>query len=459
MERIVGSRVRPFVVPSAVLLLGVLVAVVAWWRLGAVTRGTAWAEDSGVFLRERVALGPVDSLLHPYAGYLHLVPRLLVDLAWALPVERYAVVLSATACAVVGGLAALVFVLARDAVPSRPFRVLLALVPALLPLAPYEISGNVANLHWYVLSAAPWLFAYRARTWWASAVVALLAVPIVLTELQTVLFLPLLLLAWFPRRDETGRRVWPRAVPVTVVALACGTAQVVVAATTPRTSHPGSPAFADVVAGWVLQPFAGVVTRDLESVVRAVVAHGWLVVLVPVALWLGVFVTALVVGPWRARWMVVALTAGSGGVWWAALLANGSAIQPWSHPVAGLAGLPPFRYAAASGLLLVAAAVVVAATLVGARSRPADGTADRPGGAARLVRALAGWCTVAVVVVAMVANVAPGSTRRSAGPEWAPQIPAAVAACQGDPTRTVTVRAVPWLADLPCSRLLGRPSR
>ncbi|MBK0297343.1 hypothetical protein IAE22_36520, partial [Bacillus sp. S34] len=64
--------------------------------------------DGGVFLRDRVALGPVDSLLHPYAGYLHLVPRLLVDLGWAMPVEDYALVVSLGACAVVGVVSAAV---------------------------------------------------------------------------------------------------------------------------------------------------------------------------------------------------------------------------------------------------------------------------------------------------------------------------------------------------------------
>ncbi len=87
-----------------------------------------------------------------------------------------------------------------------PFRLVLAAVPVVLPLAPVEISGNVANLHWYAMALVPWLFSYRARTWWGSGVVALLTLAATLTELQTVLFLPLLALAWWPARDLTGRR-------------------------------------------------------------------------------------------------------------------------------------------------------------------------------------------------------------------------------------------------------------
>lgn len=169
MQRPASTTSRPFHalgVVGAALLVGVAVAALTWWRLGPATRGTVWAEDGGVFLRERLALGPVDSLLHPYAGYLHLVPRVLVDVAWSLPVEEYARALSVGACLVVGAVAATVFVLSRGVVPQWPLRMLLAAVPALLPLAPFEIAGNAANLHWFLLFAVPWLLAYRARTWW-----------------------------------------------------------------------------------------------------------------------------------------------------------------------------------------------------------------------------------------------------------------------------------------------------
>ena len=289
-------RLDGFRVVAAAVLVGIATAALAWWRLGPTARGTVWAEDGGLFLRERITLGAVDSLLHPYAGYLHLVPRLLVDVAWALPVQDYARALSAGACLVVGAVGTTVFVLARDVVPQWPLRALLAAVPALLPLAPHEISGNAANLHWYMLFAAPWLFAYRARTWWASGTVAVLTAFAVLTELQTVLFLPILLLAWFPLRDASGARAWPRAVPVTIVALIGAGAQVAAALTDQRSQPSGTPAFTDVVAGWLLQPVAGIWTPDVGAAVRAVVTHGWGVVLVPVLL-----VAVAVVGAARRR--------------------------------------------------------------------------------------------------------------------------------------------------------------
>lgn len=455
MERPTPATRRLLGSLGVAVLLGLATAAVAWWRLGPVTRGTVWAEDGGLFLRERIALGPVDSLLHPYAGYLHLLPRLLVDVGWALPVADYALVLSGGACLVVGVLGAAVYLLARDVVPVAPVRALLAVSPALLPLAPHEISGNAANLHWFVLAAAPWVFAYRARTWWASGAVALLAVFLVLTELQTVAFLPLLLLAWLPLRDPSGARAWPRALPVTVVAVAGGLAQVVTALTTERTARPGAPAVSDVAAGWLLQPFAGIWDPDVGAVVRAVLAHGWTVVVAPAVLVLLVVAAAVVVGSWRARAMTVALGLASLWTWWAALVANGGAARGWAHPVEALAAVGPLRYAAASGLLLLAAVLVAAGVLVGSsRWASAVRRRTRPGGAVRLTGAATGWCVVALVVVVAVAGVVPGPTRRSDGPVWAEQIPGAVASCAGDPARSADVRTAPWGADVPCTRLL-----
>lgn len=465
-RRAVGTGLATVGSFLAAIAVGAGVALLLWWRLGPVTRATVWAEDGGVFLRERVALGPIEPLLHPYAGYLHLVPRLLVDVAWAFPLVDYALVLSAGACAVVGVVAAAVFVLARDVVPHWPFRLVLAAVPAVLPLAPYEIAGNAANLHWFLLFAAPWCFAFRARSWWGSAAVAVLTGFVVLSELQTVFFLPLLLLAWFPLHNTPARRAWLRALPVTTVAVLGAGAQVATALTDRRQSQLGAPGFVDVVAGWVLQPFAGAGDRDVAAAVRLVVAHGWAPVLVPLALVVLAVVAAVVVGTWRARWTIVALAVVSGGVWWAALLANGGAAQGWSHPTTALEAVPPQRYAAAAGLLLTAAVVVSASVLVGWRTRGSRGRspavapevvpAGRTGGAVRVVGTVTGWCLVALVVVAAVGNAAPGQTRRSDGPEWVQAVAAATASCDGEVSRVVDVRTAPWTAKVSCARLLGR---
>ncbi|PZE89506.1 hypothetical protein [Curtobacterium sp. MCBD17_008] len=477
------SRSGPWTA-SAVVLVGVLAAWTAWTRLGAVARGTAWAEDGGLFLRERIAFGPVDTLLRPYAGYLHLGPRSVVDAALLFPVDRYALAVSAICCCLVGAVCAGVFVLARDAVPSWPLRLVLAAVPVLLPAAPWEVSGTAANLHTFGLFLAPWLFGYRVRTWVGAVALAAVTVLVVGTEAQAVLFLPLLVLSWLPsptgsvapaaaggpvtpgrpgspdqlgtpgRRGTSGRLL---ALPVTVAAVVTGAAQVVTALTTERESERGDPTARDVLSGWLLQTVGGLWRADVASVGRAVLDRGWSVVALPAVGIALVVVIAVVLAAVtrrrRAAVLAAALAVGSAATWTAALVANASADGHWSRSGPGsLVDATPSRYAAAAGLLLTAALVVAASVLVDGhvlRSR----VSGRTGGAARVVLAATGWCVVALVVTSWVANL-PGVAQRSVGPAWQPQFADAEARCRADPDAVLRVRALPWDAHVPCALVL-----
>ena len=74
------------------------------------------------------------------------------------------------------------------------------------------------------------------------------------------------------------------------------------------------------------------------------------------------------------------------------------------------------------------------------------------------VRALKREVPGLLVVLAGVRAAGPQETRRSDGPVWAAQIPAAVAACRADPTLVeVDVRTAPWSAQVPCTMLVGLP--
>ncbi|AIV40447.1 hypothetical protein [Curtobacterium sp. MR_MD2014] len=489
---------------GAAVGVGLLAALAAWVRLGPVARGTAWAEDAGLFFREHLALGSAASVVEPYAGYLHVVPRLVVDVGFALPIAWYALTVTTLCCVLTGAACAGVFVLAADAVPSAVLRVVLAAVPVLLPTAPWEVLGNAANLHTTALLLAPWVFAHRARTRTGAVTLALVAVLVLTTEVQALLFLPLLLLAWVPGRDRAratgasaGRAdaasaaVPPassavpsrrarvlRALPVTVAALGAGAAQVVTALTTDRDSPRGDPSGRDVASGYLLQTVGGLWRADLAAVGRAVVASGWWVVGVPAAVLVAIVVTAVVVGlrerRRRAVLLASALAVGSVVVWSAALLANASANGRWSRSDPGaLLDATPSRYAAAAGMLLSAALVVSASVLVGHVLRSdalhATGTdagtdagtgtgtdATVVGGhrSVRVVRRALGWTVVAVLAATWVAAF-PGTAQRATGPEWYPQVVAAEARCRQDPAGTVMIGALPWEARVPCVLVLG----
>lgn len=415
------------------LVIATASAAWIWHRLGFPARGTAWAEDSGRFLEQRIASGPIRTLWHPYDGYLHLVPRVLVDVAVAIrPVHDYATVVNALSCTVIGLVCGAVFLLAGPVVRAWPLRVLLAVVPVISPIGIVEIAGNTANLHWYLLFLAPWLFAARPRSWWSAAVLAATALAVTLTEIQTAVFLPLFLLA---RRER-------RALPVLGAALLGIAAQVVATVTHPRPPATSITSPSDIVLGYLTQAFAGGWTPRVQRVGMAVLDHGWWVLVVPaVAVLAALAVAARVGGPQR-RWMSVALVGGSVVVWTAAFALNHVDDSDWSaFTRQQYAGTGPYRYAAAASMLLVAAVVLAADALL-ARGR---------------WWAVPAWLLVASVVAAGVLG-AHTVERRDAGPVWATQVEHAVPGCRADPTRSVQISAAPirptWRADVPCSWIL-----
>ncbi|WP_147445621.1 hypothetical protein [Corallococcus aberystwythensis] len=105
-----------------------------------------WAEDGAVFLTDALAHG-LGATFIPYAGYLHIVPRLL---AWGLsllPIEAFALGLAWALLAINAAVFALIArVRCRWLVPHDGVRVLLAVAFCFLP-GTWEVMGNLANLH------------------------------------------------------------------------------------------------------------------------------------------------------------------------------------------------------------------------------------------------------------------------------------------------------------------------
>jgi len=414
------------------IVIGVVATLLIWQRLGFPARGTAWAEDSGQFLNDRLTLGPIAVLWHPYEGYLHLVPRMIVDVAVAVaPIDLYATVVNALSCCVLGLVCGLVFVLSRSFLQAWPVRVLLALVPAITPMATIEIAGNTANLHWYLLFLAPWLFAFRPKSWWSAAAVAVAAGFVTGTEIQSALFLPLLLL------HVRNKKI----IPIAAVAVAGIAAQVVVTVTHPRTSQGGGiTSIVDVVAGYFAQPVAGSWNGNVIAVGNAIQSVGWWVVLVPGLIVAALLVLALVRAPWLQRWMLVATAVGSVAVWAAALLLNRTDGTNWtSFTSEDWASVGAFRYAAAASMFLLAAICVAADAFLS------------PGPV--MMRVLGGVLILAVLVPGILnANI---PAKRAGGPVWSTQVQNVVEVCAADPARTVQISALPlrerWRTNLPCT--------
>lgn len=103
-----------------------------------------WAEDAAVFFRQQYLLGAA-ALWEPYAGYLHLVPRLLALAAELMGPPAWAPALyHAGAGLVTLGVVALVF----DRRVDLPFKPLAALAIVAAPYVAGEILLNLTNVQW-----------------------------------------------------------------------------------------------------------------------------------------------------------------------------------------------------------------------------------------------------------------------------------------------------------------------
>jgi len=430
--------------------VGVIAAVLAWVRLDARTRDVVWAED-GAFLEDRLDSAPLVSLFDPYQGYLHVLPRSIVEVAVLLTTSDYAVAVTGLCCLVTGMVASLVYVCSRDVVHARAARVALALVTVLVPTAAAEALGNAANLHWFLLWLTPWVLLCRPtsrREGWALGAVLLV---IGLSEIQAVYFAPLLLLGI---RDRLRR-------PMTA-GLGVGIAvQLVVVAVTGRqaaTIDAGTPSLADLVQGYGLHVFLHMWRPAVGGVGDVVVEHGWsLVVLasLPFLLLLGVLALGTV------RSVVARRRGGTDDLVLTSVLLGGAVVPYGAGMVLNfrpflafsdfdletLAVFAPLRYALVSSMFVLAAVVVVA-----------DRLAQRPG---RLGEVLAGGLIVGLAVLG-VANLDPGPTNRSGYPGWAAGVAAAERECGDRDHDRVVIDIAPetWEVEMSCAEVTaGRPRR
>ncbi|WP_028651540.1 hypothetical protein [Nocardioides halotolerans] len=395
------------------VLLAVVFTAVAWLRLDGTTRGTGWADDRQ-FVQDGVEQGLWSSLFDPYAGYLHVVPRLVTQVVlWVAPFPDVVIGITLASCVVAGLVGALVFVCSGSVVDHLAARLVLAAITVLVPAAPIEVAGNAANLHWYFLWLAPWLLMAAPTRWlsgFALGVVALLAG---LTEIQVAMFVPLVLV------DARSRY----RLPVVAGLLLGVAAQVVATVTSPRTEPYGRPPdLHDLVQAY---PVHVVVPAWLPKFhgIRATAFDTWpMVVLacVPFVLIAGALVATTIVRlrrgrPSARRDLVVVAFCLVGAVvpfvigYWLNHVA-----QPGTVTLHRLGKQAPLRYGLVSTMFLLATAVV------GADRLPTRLPCRR-----LVVPAL-----VVAVAVLCLAHFDVGRTYRSHGPAFKPGYERASASCR-----------------------------
>ncbi len=422
--------------PAVVL---VVATGVAWARLPAVVRGVLWAEDGRNFLQDALTDGPVRSLVIPYSGYLHTIPRIIAGLTVDfVPVPLYAVAESFGACLAAGIVAAVVFVCSADVLPWLPARLAVAMLTVCAPLEPREILGNTANLHTLMLWMVFWILLYTPKTRRGDIALAVCAFLGAATEIQTVFLLPIVAIRWRVRGASVLR-----------VALILGIVlQLIATVVSPRhrsgvgENSPASIAFGylinAVVPIWVQQPGIGPL---------AAAGGFWLCALLflPFAgllafiLWRGTPLQRLT----GAAAMLLSFVVYAGSIWETPELRY----EYFELSTSSLATLAPLRYGVLPSMLLLAliplALVVFRDSVLSAGNR----------------RTLSARVLVGALAVGFVASVAVHLplqySLRDDGPQWRPEVVAAARACTGQPgDHTVSLaESLHWVVHVPCARL------
>jgi hypothetical protein len=430
-----ASPAAPAVVPSraplrtrtawaaAAVLIGTGVGLLR--QPGAGALNTVWAEDGRDFLATATSHSLVEAVGTSYAGYFHLVPRLLAGAAALAPPRAAAAVLAVGAAAAVALVSILVWVASAEHLESTLARAVAAGIVVLLPVGQSDVLNSVANLHWYGLYALFWVLLWSPASR-AGRVAA--AATVLLVAGSDILVLGLVpLAAWRVIRRPAGDRFsW-----VLAGLLGLGLAGQVAGLATGASSRALDPDPVRAVTGYLVRavpaPLVG------ERWLGGSVDTGWL--LLAGLAWL---VVALVVLLARLRVTRPA--------WPLALTAAAHSAVLYMLPVV-LSGVATPRYAVAPAMLVVTALVALL--------QPRD--ALRQPRVARLP--LLAFCAVLAVTCAVNLRL---DNERAHGPLWSTELDHARRQCL---TATAQPAAAPqaqvtlspggpeWITSFPCGYL------
>jgi hypothetical protein len=229
----VGTRLRASIPAAWQARLGPIVA--AWLAaLGAVASQTGvpryrtiWAEDGEVLPQcAYTARSALDCVLTAYDGWLHLVPRVLAEVATLLPPVALSVALNGLSAIVAAGCAYLTARAVRDVTGSGVAGCVAGASLLLIAPATREVGGNVTNLHWIMFVAA---VSVIVAAWLDHPFDVADGILVVLVTLSSPF--GLVLLTFGAVGVALGRRSLRMA---TVVTALCVAVQLAMALTTPR---------------------------------------------------------------------------------------------------------------------------------------------------------------------------------------------------------------------------------
>jgi len=423
---------RKLLTPTLAVVVGTAAQVI---RLtGTKVFNTVWAEDGTIFLRDALGKPAQHAVFHTYAGYLHLVPRTIAEVARAVPIDDAAIVMGGGAALVIAVLAVVVFRASRDVIASTPLRLVLAASMIVLPATARETLDNTANLHWYLIFAAFWVLLWRPASRTERFVGCVVLVSAALSDPLTLVLAPLALARWvtLPHRGE-------RAFTVTyAAAMAVQLGFALLAEANPVHLAPN---VGDLAKVYGLRVAAASLLGD-PFTNRLFLTLGWALAWIGGAAVLAVVVFGL--RRWNGRRAVVALA-----VFTSSAVFLIPMILRWEDSIISTRGSDTLgggsRYMVVPVLLLIGAFVVIA-DHAGQRWRQAP--------------------VASVVAIALAFTWGQGflvRNERSLGPLWSTVVAHARTECTSG-VENVTVPISPqsppgkWVVPIPCARLLSSGS-
>ncbi len=420
----------------SIVVVGALVSLL---RVPVSHIDTVWAEDGQIFLMQALEHGPWSVLFTGYAGYQHLIPRLVTALLVSVvPIDAFGIAVFVVCAILTGAVAAAVFWLSRDLVPWMPARLGLAAITILLPLSAQEVLGNLADFHSYCLWLMPWLLLYRPRTWASGISWGVVALLCAMTEIQSIIFVPLLLLMVRPQH----RFAWPIGAGF-LLGLA---GQVLTTLLLPRSSTASWLGIPSLVLGYLYNTVLPMLGPNPYWQADLLLATGPIVPAILLLPFVAATIVALIWGTPRQRLLVVTLVLASGAIYAGGALADGGAFFLYAEHanVGSFYGILNSRYGVASGMFL-AATVPVAAAVLWARHET------------REVRwpAVVAWVAVIALAVQFTISSTQSESARLTGVTWSGGVAAAREECRDlNPSDIVEVPNAPArLVQIRCDRL------
>lgn len=424
---------RVFASRAAMAVVGLtLTAFVAFLRLPAAATDTVWAEDGPIFISQAFSAGGPAALFAPYEGYLHVIPRTIAEIVVHLvAVKDFAFALAFASSVVVALVAFLTFYCSGALTDKVWLRGAWAAIPVMVSIAPYEILGNTANLHWYLLWLIPWLLFKPAENNASGFLLFVVAGLSAITEVISVVFLPLVL---FRIRDKA---YWPARAGL-VAGAAC---QIFTVLAFPRSEHKGELMDAgSVVIGWFVNITGVIVYGASRNMGLNILNFGAAPVVVASVPIVAAVAYLLTTASKQNRLVALVFLAASLGIWTACLVANpGDQFHYSQLTETEWAQFTLSRYSAVPSMFILALIPLLAESL-GTKSVPAAAVG-------------------AVLAVLLAVSYFPTQVAREAGPSWSEGVQVAKEACEGaadNETRPVHVAPEGWSVEgvpITCAKL------